>query len=536
MEAEFCFDLVSEPWLPVRLLDGKMCEVGLREVLVRAHEIAGLDLEFPTQEPALLRLLLACCYRSLKGPKDDASWCVLWEAPCLPETAIDAYFDRWAERFDLFSEVAPFFQAPGLEPAGKAGVKTVNNLVAHAPSGNNVPVFTPVTDDTGLLLSPSEAARWLVERHAWGTASDKTGAKGNPKVKAGKDTPQIGHLAWIGFVAPIGGTLRETLLLNLVPWQRSSLLRGGPDDLPAWERAPLGAARSMRPPDGVCDLFTWQGRRIRLYPERRDHKVVVSRVLICAGDEVDRDAVRDVDPHVGWRSSRAKDGTITYSPLRARPGQQVWRGLSAVLALEEDAARAGVLSFLAGLETSGISIVSLLVTSAELGSMSTTLTDLVSDRLDTPLAVLNAEYPEAATVARDAVTLVNEAARALGYVAEVPYLAYNDETTSHRVPEGRKRQAEAARRALAEDLYGILDGPYRHFLVGFGADGDPAGKREGWAQRVATAAHDLASRQMGQLSSAQAFAGAMAEAKFRRALARARNDFSPLEDEKDGAP
>lgn len=534
METEFCFDLVSEPWLPVRLLDGKMREVGLREVLVRAHEIAGLDLEFPTQEPALLRLLLACCYRSLKGPKDDASWRALWEAPRLPEAAIDAYFDRWTERFDLFSKVAPFFQAPRLEPAGRAGVKTVNKLVAYAPSGNNVPVFTPVTDDSGLLLSPSEAARWLVERHAWGTASDKTGAKGNPKVKGGNDTPQIGHLAWIGFVAPIGGTLRETLLLNLVPWQRSSLVRGGPDDLPAWERTPLGAARSMRPPDGVCDLFTWQGRRIRLYPECRDHKVVVSRVLICAGDEIDRDAVRDVDPHVGW-SNTAKDGTITYSPLRARPGQQVWRGLSAVLALEEHAARAGVLSFLAGLETSGISTVSLLVTSAELGSNSTTLIDLVSDRLDTPLAVLNAEDPEAATVARDAVSLVNEAARALGYVAEVPYLAYNDDTTSHRVPEGRKRQAEAARGALAEDLYGILDGPYRHFLVGLGEIGNSAAAREGWAQRVAMAAQDLAGRQMGQLSSAQAFAGAMAEAKFRRALARARNDFSPLEDEKESA-
>lgn len=532
---EFHFDLANEAWLRVRFVAGEAAEVSLREALLRAHEIAGFDLEFPTQEPALLRLLLACCYRAFEGPADDADWRELWDAPCFPVAAIGAYFERWTSRFDLFSEATPFFQSPGLEPAGAGGIKPANKLVAHAPSGNNVPLFTPITDATDLALSPAEAARWLVERHAWGTASDKTGAKGNPKVKAGKDTPQIGHLAWIGFVAPIGRTLRETLLVNLVPWGRHNLVGGGPDDLPAWERAPSGATRSTRPPDGVCDLFTWQGRRIRLYPERRGNEVVISRVLICAGDEIDRDAVRAVDPHTGWRSRQAKDGTVAYAPLRARPGQQVWRGLSALLALEDGESRAGVLSFAAGLEARGVSTVSLLVTSAEFGQMSTTLTDLVSDRLDTPVAVLRGEDLEAATMAGDAVGLAATSARALGRVADAPYLTYDAAADRHTVPEGKYEQARSAREALAEELYGVLDGPYRHFLLELGEAADIDRAREEWAQTVTTAARDLAGRQMAQLSSAQAFAGAVAEAAFRRALARARNDFSPLDEEKEGA-
>ena len=535
MGADFSFDLVAEPWLPVRLVDGTPAVVSLRDALVRAHELVGFDLEFPTQEPALLRLLLAVCYRAFAGPVDDAQWRVLWDAPQLPAPAIDAYLEQWRPRFDLFSGATPFFQSPGLEPAGKDGLKTANKLVAHAPSGNNVPVFTPITDATGFVLAPAEAARWLVERHGWGTASDKTGARDNPKVKAGKDTPGIGHLAWIGFVAPIGRTLRETLLLNLIPWQHTNLLRGGPADRPAWERDPLGAARVTRPPDGVCDLFTWQGRRIRLHPERRGEDVVVSQVLIAAGDEVDREAVRGVDPHVGWRSKKAKDGTIAFWPLRARPGQQVWRGLSALLALDEGDSRAGVLSFLAALEQSGVPIVSLLVTSAEFGQMSTTLTDLVSDRLDAPVALLRADDLEAATLAGDAVTLADKAARALGWIGEVPYLAYEPETGRHVVPEGRADQARAARSTLTEELYGALDAPYRRFLVDLGRATDVDDMREPWARAVSTAARDLAHRSMARLASAQAFAGAATEASFRRALARARNDFSPSDTSEEGA-
>lgn len=536
MDGERCqFDLVSASWLPVRFVDGTSGEVGLAEVLRRAHEIAGLDIEFPTQEPALVRLLLACCYRLLVGPSDESAWRALWNAPALPAAAIDSYFERWGDRFDIFDKQAPFFQSPNLEPAGAGGVKAANRLISFAPGGNNVPLFTPITDAMGLTLTPAEAARWLVERHAWGTASDKTGAKGNPRLKAGKDTPQVGHLGWIGFVAPIGSTLRETLLLNLVPWNRTLLIRGGPGDLPAWERPPLGPEREARPPEGVCDLFSWQGRRIRLYPERRGDEVVVAGVLICAGDDLDRDTVRHVDPHTGWRSTKAKDGTVAFSPLRAKPGQQVWRGLSSLLALEEDRERAGIVSWLEAIEPEAPERVSMLVTAAEFGSMSTTMVDLVADRLDAPVAVLRAKDIAAATVAHDAVAFADAVAGALCRVADGPFLSYDDSKSRYSVPEGKLAQARGARTAIAEELYAALDAPFRRFLLTLAQDRDRQAARASWAETVTYVASDLVHRIMAHLSPVQAFTGAYAEGSFRKALARAREDFSPRSAGEEGA-
>lgn len=523
------FDLVSEAWIPVRLLDGTACEVGLLDALVNAHEIAGLDIEFPTQEPALLRVLLAICYRALEGPRDDDSWEMLWAAETLPAEAITSYLGRWQERFDLFHPETPFFQSPQLEPVGKDGVKPASKLISHAPAGNNVPVFTPITDAMALTLRPSEAARWLIERHAWGTASDKTGAVGNPKVKAGKDTPQVGYLGWIGFVAPIGRTLRETLLLNLVPSNRTALVSIGLEDRPAWERPPTGGAREDRPPLGTCDLFTWQGRRIRLFSKRQGDDVVVHQVLVCAGDDVQRNSVRIVDPHTGWRMKKERDGTLTYLPTKARMGQQVWRGLSAMLALDDDTQRAGVLSWLTAVGDKGVSQVSLLVTAAEFGSMSTTVADFVSDRLDTAIAILRTENLEVATLANDAASFAERAARALWNVADGPFLSFNHEHERYSVAEGNAQQARGARDAISEEFYGELDAPFRRFLVELGSADDLSVTRRQWADDLAAIACEVAQGYLSRFTSAEAFTGAMAEGWFRRALRGACQVFSPIE-------
>ena len=520
------FDLVDEPWLPVRMRDGATREVGLYDAFALAHDIAGLDVEFPTQEPALLRLLLAVCYRALEGPADHDSWEGLWARATLPIEAFSRYFERFRERFDLFHRTTPFFGSPHLEPAGKDGVKPASRLIAHAPSGNNVPVFTPITDATALVLRPGEAARWLVERHAWGTASDKTGAKGNPKVKAGKDTPQIGHLGWIGFVAPFGRTLKETLLLNLVPWSTTTLVTSGPDDLPAWERPPTGPSREMRPPDGTCDLFTWQGRRIRLYPEDRDGELVVAQVLICAGDDVMREAIRNADPHTGWRIRKQRDGTLSYTPSKVHVGQQVWRGLSSLLALEPDIARAGVLVWLATFEER-VSRLSLLVTSAEYGNMSTTLDDFLSDRLEAAISLFRTNDLEAAALAGAAGSFAVEAGRALWSVANAPFLTYDQQHSRYAVPDGAQGQARAARDAIAEELYGELDAPFRRLLVDLGTREYRLGARAAWAEVVTRAALRIARRSLVRLSASEAFFGAMAEGWFRASLSRARTKFAP---------
>jgi hypothetical protein len=52
-----------------------------------------------TQEPPILRLLLAVLYRALEVPMNDADWSALWRVEELPKKRIDAYLERWRSRF-----------------------------------------------------------------------------------------------------------------------------------------------------------------------------------------------------------------------------------------------------------------------------------------------------------------------------------------------------------------------------------------------------------------------------------------------------
>lgn len=521
------FDLVSEPWIPVRMCDGTSSEVGLYDVFAQAHDIAGLEVEFPTQEPALLRLLLAVSYRALEGPKTKSEWESLWTQAELPVAAFDQYFDLWRARFDLFDPTTPFFGSPHLEPAGKDGIRPASWLVAHAPADNSIPVFTPITRAMALTLHPSEAARWLVERHAWGTTADRTGAKDNPQVKNGRDTPKIGHLGWIGFVAPLGRTLKETLLLNLVPWCTTTLVTSGPDDLPAWERTPTGPTRETRPPDGTCDLYTWQGRRIRLYPEDRDGELVVARVLICAGDDVEQNAIRTVEPHTSWHKRKQKDGTLTYVPSRASVGQQVWRGLASLLALEPDSTRAGVLSWLATIEDH-VTTLSLLVASAKYGDQAATLDDFLSDRLDAAVSLLRRDDPEVAALAIDSAAYAENVALALSHIAKAPFLTYDQRRDRYTVPKDSDESARAASGVIAEELYGEIDAPFRKLLVDLGTPEYLLQARTEWAELVTCAARKIADLWLDRLSSSNAFVAATADRRFRNQLAHERRQFAPV--------
>jgi CRISPR system Cascade subunit CasA len=108
------FDLVEEPWLPCETPAGERIELGIRTVLHRAHELAALHDESPLVTAVLHRLLLAILDRALQ-PKTRDDWLALWRAERLPAAEIDAYLEKWKERFDLFHPKRPFMQVAGLE-------------------------------------------------------------------------------------------------------------------------------------------------------------------------------------------------------------------------------------------------------------------------------------------------------------------------------------------------------------------------------------------------------------------------------------
>ena len=53
------FNLLEEPWVCVMQENGEVKELSLIDALIHAHQYRGLSGELPTQDVAVLRLLLA---------------------------------------------------------------------------------------------------------------------------------------------------------------------------------------------------------------------------------------------------------------------------------------------------------------------------------------------------------------------------------------------------------------------------------------------------------------------------------------------
>jgi CRISPR system Cascade subunit CasA len=109
------FNLLDEPWLPVRLANGSVTELGLLDVFNRSSEIVALAETAPPSLIAQYRLLLAITHRALGDwrDKDRAGW----YRNGLPQVAICDYLERWRERFWLFHPEHPFMQVAALATA-----------------------------------------------------------------------------------------------------------------------------------------------------------------------------------------------------------------------------------------------------------------------------------------------------------------------------------------------------------------------------------------------------------------------------------
>ncbi|GGP71795.1 type I-E CRISPR-associated protein Cse1/CasA [Streptomyces sindenensis] len=428
------FSLTDDPWLLLPTVEGALArELPLRTALLEAHEFGGLVVEVPTQRAAVFRqVLLPVILDALGRPADEREW-MSWYSTgrWTPEQRrkIEAYLDTHHALFDLFDPVHPFGQVADLRTT-KGETKNAGLIVATAATGNNVPLFASRTEGDVFPLTPAQAAHWLMHTQCWDTAAIKTGAVGDPKAKAGKTVGNpTGPLGQMGVTLLIGTTLFETLLLNLPV--------GAPltsTDLPQWRRRDAGAPRSVatpqwdtRVPEGLLDLWTWQSRRIRLFPETSDEGLRVTRVLVAAGDRMPH--TPETEPHTMWRleptggrsSARGRSGTsLPRRPLRLQPGKAAWRGLDALLAPERQSREAGE-------RTSGFATSKLLDQAGALvpelgesyplrvelsgvayGNQSAVIDDVMFDALPLPLAAL-----DAGTVVRAALLEVAEQAEQL---------------------------------------------------------------------------------------------------------------------------
>ena len=213
------YNLLDEPWIPVRLVDGTITDVGLLELLRRTTDIADLACELPTQSITIQRLILAIAYR-VATPHDTRDWVRQWEDGAPTEQMIE-YLERWRDRFYLFGGHFPFMQVADLRTA-KDAVSGLEKLIADVPNGEQF--FTTRHGRALACIPASEAARWLVHAQAYDPSGIRSGAVGDSQVKGGKGYP-IGP-AWCGHLGLVwlkGQDLDETLVLNLIPASTAAL-------------------------------------------------------------------------------------------------------------------------------------------------------------------------------------------------------------------------------------------------------------------------------------------------------------------------
>lgn len=310
------FNLLDEPWIPVRGHAGGVFDVNLADALLKARDYAALAETAPPNLIALHRLLLALLHRALTthhGKWNDQDR-ARWFREGLPEAPIRAYLAQWRERFWLFHPSEPFMQVAAL-----ANEPETHESLFHSSTISINQFYGPPMFDHGIYRTD---ARDLIAvlRDLLGYFQFVPG--GFFPGKKLKSSDKAGALVNTAAVMPIGANLSETLLLGLHPYDGSHL-----DDIPSWERAAPTVSVLRADPTlatGPNDRYTRQTRAVLF--EADSDASLIQRLRIAAGVALNEDP-NAPDPMACYRINReGKAIRISFNE-----GRSIWRDLPSLV-------------------------------------------------------------------------------------------------------------------------------------------------------------------------------------------------------------
>lgn len=309
------FDVLHGPWIPVERNDGGVCELGIIDLLARAHELNSLRCESPLENYAVMRLLAAFVmdayqWKSPEGRK------ALFRAGRFDKEVLEKYVELCLAEgasFDLFDKKRPFMQA-AYDPQLDKEKKPVSVLVHSLPSGNNHVHFDHRMAGCEYLTA-AEALRALCAAYVFCTS----GTAGPSSVN---NTPCI-------YVLSEGKSLFESLVLSSVskkeieniPWDEPKI---------AWRCFDNVMPKKEIASVSLLSAFTWMPRRVTLIPEEPDStgKIIVKDVYCQPGLNFKGNDLWQ-DPHVPYRYSQKKN---LWSSVKPEVGRVLWRDIGAVTA------------------------------------------------------------------------------------------------------------------------------------------------------------------------------------------------------------
>lgn len=509
------FNLLDEPWIRVMLPNFTQKELSLTDVLLKAHEIRDLAGELPTQDTAVLRLLLAVLHTvffrcdensedfEIEEP-DEAlrRWGALWNEGSFPEIPVRRYLEEQRDRFWLFDPERPFFQVPGIKGTDYAAAK-LNGALSE--SNNKTRLFPSCAGEGKAALSYAEAARWLLFINGYDdssgkpTSANKSSAEQQPAANVSKnDKNEKLGTGWLGKIGPVyavGENLFETLMFNLVflrdrysCWKESK---------PVWEREkPKAGERTEIPlPDNQPELLTLQSRRLLL---KREGGAVTGYTLL-GGDFFQREHALAEQMTV-WKTVTDKRGKITgYQPKMHDKSRQMWRDFAAFAAQGEGKKRPGVVEWAAVLKEGGLlpddRLLRLRITGVQYGDKNSSIADEFSDSLEFNAGLLTEAGDVWQELALIEIELCGNVAWIVGNLAD-------------DLEKASGGGGSAADRAM-EQFYYRLDVPFREWLRTLDpGQGTPARdeRRKAWRSKVKTIAAALGREYLAQAGEA-AFAG-----------------------------
>ena len=477
------YNLLDEPWVPVRLLDGTITEVGLLELLQRSTDIADLACELPTQNIAIQRLVLAVAYR-VATPLDAEAWAAQWDHGA-PTEEMAEYLEKWRDRFYLFGGRYPFMQVADLHTANNQ-TKALDAIIASVPKEERRLFSTH--QGAGLeQIDAADAARWLVHVQAYDIAGIHSGAVGDSQVSGGKGYG-IGP-AWCGHLGLVwlkGRDFDETLVLNLIPADTAEL-RGG-DNASQWgacswemaepetaERRDYSLLDKKGNPDpnglSIPRLLTWHSRRVRLFGDASG----VTRVLVCQGDKLSPQEMRLYEPHGLWRYSKEQSKKFkqdVYMTRRFEQGRSLWRDLpDAFLSVKmtEGADKQQKREFLPSatlsfhekfdqtyIKTEYLKYIQIQAVGVKYGTNEATFEDIYADELALSVTAIHAERKDLADAIRQQISFTEQVAVKVGTLAA---------NLARAAGESGKGAGDGARERAKERFFAIVDDPFRAWIA-----------------------------------------------------------------------
>lgn len=511
------YNLLDEPWIPIRLFDGSITNVGLLELVERTSDIADLACELPTQNIAIQRLILAIAYR-VATPSNEQEWARQWNEGAPTERMLE-YLEEWRDRFYLFGGRYPFMQVADLRTE-KDAVSGLEKIIADVPNGEQF--FTTRHGKALAEISAAEAARWLIHVQAYDPSGIRSGAVGDSQVKGGKGYP-IGP-SWCGHLGIVwlkGENLDESLVLNLVPsdsgnlrgvststqWGGCSWEDDEPETAERNDYSLLDSSGTPRP-ISIPRLLTWHSRRVRLVGDVSG----VTGVVLAQGDKLAPQQMQQYEPLSLWRYSMPQSKKFkqdVYMPRKFEAGRALWRNLPGALPevakidgadkqKKDEFFPSATLSFHYALEESLVKTdypkrVRIQAIGVTYGPQESTFEDIYFDELTLSVALMRADQPDLAARVDQQVRNTEEVAKILGVLAA---------NLARAAGESGDGAGDGARERAKQDFYARVDDPFRHWLANIDEDSKPSEIAQGWERSLRAFAQETAAELVASTPSA----------------------------------